>query len=75
MAAATFDLFLAVQRRAYRRICAWCSMDLGALTYDSEQHSFGICTTCAHQYFADLYAAEEHETTAPMLRERAVGAD
>jgi hypothetical protein len=57
-----------------RRVCAWCAADLGALPYLSAQHSYGICATCAHQYFADLYIAEECETVSPVLRERTVGA-
>jgi hypothetical protein len=57
-----------------RHICAWCAADLGALPYPSAQHSYGICAPCAHQYFAGLYAAEEHETASPVLCERAVGA-
>jgi hypothetical protein len=62
------------QTRMSRRVCAWCAADLGALPYPSTRHSYGICATCAHQYFADLYTAEERETISPALRERAVGA-
>jgi hypothetical protein len=71
----TADLSLTLQTSLHHQICAWCSIDLGVLTHHSEQHSYGICVACAHQFFAALYAAEEHETAPPMLRERAVGAD
>jgi hypothetical protein len=71
----TAGLSHTLQTSLHRRICAWCSIDLGELTHDSEQHSYGICVACAHQFFAALYAAEEQEIAPPMLRERAVGAD
>ena len=58
-----------------RRICSWCSSDLGELTHQSEEPSYGICLDCAHRYFPDLYTAEEHATAPPALRERAVGGD
>jgi hypothetical protein len=64
-----------LQTSVCRRICAWCTSDLGELTYHSEHPSYGICADCAHQYFADLYTAEEHAMAPPTLRERAVGAD
>jgi hypothetical protein len=74
MPAVTSDRYRTRQTLMRRRVCAWCTADLGALPYPSAQHSYGICATCAHQYFADLYAAEERETVSPALRERAVGA-
>jgi hypothetical protein len=61
-----------LQTSRYRRICSWCSSDLGELTYHSEEPSYGICLDCAHRYFPELYTAEEH-AMAPPLRERAVG--
>ena len=75
MAAATLDLFRRPQTHLYRRICAWCSTDLGALTYHSDYHSYGICVDCVQQFYPDLCITAEHETMQPMLRERAVGAD
>jgi hypothetical protein len=74
MPAVTSDQYCTLQTSMHRRICAWCSIDLGALTHHSEQHSYGICVACAHQFFAALYTAEERETVSPALRERAVGA-
>jgi hypothetical protein len=62
------------QTSVRRRICSWCSSDLGELTHQSEEPSYGICLDCAHRYFPDLYTAEEHAMTLP-LRERAVGGD
>jgi hypothetical protein len=72
---ATSNRYLKLQTSVRRRICAWCSSDLGALTHQSEQHSYGICVTCAYRFYADLYPPEEHETEPPMLRERTVGED
>jgi hypothetical protein len=75
MPPATSDRYLRLQTPVCRRICAWCAIDLGALTYHSEHYSYGICVACAHQFYADLYPAQEHEAAPPMLRERTVGAD
>jgi hypothetical protein len=74
MTVVTSDQYRTLQTSMHRRICAWCSIDLGALTHDSEQHSYGICVACAHQFFAALYTAEECEVASPALRERAIGA-
>ena len=43
------------QPTAFRRICSWCRGDLGALDHQAQDHSYGICETCAHRYFAYLY--------------------
>ena len=73
MPAVTSEQYCTRQTRISRRVCAWCSADLGALPYPSAQHSYGICASCAHQYYADLYAEEQREPVSPILRERAVG--
>ena len=70
----TSDQYRTYQTLMSRRVCAWCAADLGALPYLSTRHSYGICATCAHQYFPDLYTVEGCETVSPALRERAVGA-
>ena len=43
------------QPATYHRICSWCRSDLGALDQHCQDHSYGICETCAHRYFAYLY--------------------
>jgi hypothetical protein len=73
MDAVTSDLFLRPRTRRFRRICAWCSTDLGALTYHSDYHSYAICMDCVRQYFPDPSTVEEHGTV-PLVLERAVGA-
>jgi hypothetical protein len=49
----------------YRHICGWCRRDLGALWQGSQQHSYAICDTCKHTYFAGLYDAPALATAEP----------
>jgi hypothetical protein len=57
-----------------RRICSWCGSDLGALEHQSQHHSYGICESCAHQYFAYLYEPEASLALAA-VNERQFGRD
>jgi hypothetical protein len=43
------------QPATFHRICSWCRSDLGVLEHFSQDHSYGICESCAHRYFAYLY--------------------
>jgi len=58
MPTATIDIDPAPRSANYRRLCAWCGRDLGAFDYLSQHHTYGICETCAYQYFAYLYDTE-----------------
>ena len=55
MLTTTIAIYESTQPTTYRRICAWCRSDLGALNQQCQDHSYGICETCAHRYFASLY--------------------
>jgi hypothetical protein len=57
------------QPATFHRICSWCRLDLGALEHSSQDHSYGICETCAYRYFAYLY---EPETTAALASTREI---
>jgi hypothetical protein len=57
------------QSAAFHRICSWCRSDLGALEHSSQDHSYGICETCAYHYFAYLY---EPEATTPLVGAREI---
>ncbi len=49
----------------YRHICGWCRRDLGALWRGSQHHSYAICDTCKHIYFAGLYDTPTRVAAAP----------
>jgi hypothetical protein len=51
----TLASYVAAQPAVFHRICSWCRRDLGALDHHTQEHSYGICETCAHRYFAYLY--------------------
>jgi hypothetical protein len=72
MLTATIALYGSAQPVAFHRICSWCRSDLGALEHHCQDHSYGICESCAYRYFAYLY---EPETTATLdsACERQVG--
>jgi hypothetical protein len=55
------------------RICSWCGCDLGAFDHYSQHPSYGICESCAHQYFAYLYEPEIVLPTIGAVGERQVG--
>ena len=55
MLTTTIVNYESAQQTTFRRICSWCRSDLGALDHHSQDHSYGICETCAHRYFAYLY--------------------
>jgi hypothetical protein len=64
----------AIRLTVFHRLCAWCGCDLGILEHHCENHSYGICPSCAHQYFADLYAIEIVAASPNAAHERSVGA-
>jgi hypothetical protein len=70
---ATTALFEPTQPAAFRRICSWCRRDLGALEHYCQDHSYGICETCAHCYFAYLYEPDAAALPVSAARELQVG--
>jgi hypothetical protein len=54
----------------FRRICAWCHADLGALWPDSQTNSYGICPACSQRYFPDLYEPDASIPLTPAELER-----
>jgi hypothetical protein len=63
MLTTTIATYASAQLAAFHRICSWCRRDLGALDHHSQEHSYGICETCAHRYFDYLY---EPDAAAPL---------
>jgi hypothetical protein len=66
MLTTTIAVYESTQPTTFRRICSWCRSDLGALGHQSQDHSYGICETCAHRYFAYLY---EPDTLTTLVAE------
>jgi hypothetical protein len=73
MLTTTIAIQASAQPAAFHRICSWCRRDLGALDHHSQDHSYGICETCAHRYFAYLYEPDATTPLANAACERQVG--
>jgi len=56
-----------------RRICSWCRCELGVLEHHSQEHSYGICESCVHHYFAYLYEPDTSAMLADVTCERQLG--
>jgi hypothetical protein len=60
----TIAIYGPAQPAPFYRICSWCRSYLGALDHSSQDHSYGICESCAHRYFAYLYEPDATATLA-----------